>query len=377
MSEPKVFRGFDFFRTLRPFADAVTLSPRAYADPEFYRVEVERIFRREWMSVGRVEQVAGVGDYFTLDLFDEPIVVVRGEDDRVRTLSTVCRHRGMPVVDGAGSRRSFQCPYHLWTYSLDGKLRGAPGMEPVAGFDRDHCVLPEIRTEIWEGWIFVNFDSAAAPLSDTIAPLTRELAPFRLADFRATEAMVYDSPWNWKVMVDNFMESYHHMAIHPDTLQPYFPAMGTYADDVEGPYAILHNPTEGRHPLEPIFPAREVPEQCRSEFVVACVFPFHLFACTADAMQYFQLIPDGPRHLTLRIYQCVPAEVRDDPGWKEAIEHSRAFVDRINRQDIVANTGMQRGYLSAMAQSGRYAPQEKALWQFHRWLLTRIFGEDV
>ena len=233
MSDRRALKAWDFSGTLRPFDEAVTLAPRAYADPEFIDWKLERVFRREWISVGRVEEVAAVGDYFALDLFGEPMVVVRGDDDRLRAFSAVCRHRGMPVVSGAGNRRTFQCPYHLWTYSLDGRMRGAPGMDGVAGFDRAQCGLPEIRSEIWGGWIFVNFDADAAPLSDSIAPLTAELAPFRLADFRATEATIYDLPWNWKVMVDNFMESYHHMAIHPDTLQPLFPALGTYADDVE------------------------------------------------------------------------------------------------------------------------------------------------
>ena len=365
----------EFAGSLRPFEEALTLAPRAYVDPEFYRLEVENIFRREWISVGRVEQLANVGDYFALDLFHEPIVVVRGNDNEIRAMSSVCRHRAMPIVDGAGNRRSFQCPYHLWTYSLDGKLLGAPGMDSVADFDKNKCALPSVRTEIWEGWIFVNFDSDATPLAPALEPLRRELAGFRFADFRATEPLVFESPWNWKIMVDNFMESYHHMGIHPDTLQPWFPAIGTYADDVDGPYAILHNPTEGRREFETALPAREgLSHQYRSEFVVACVFPFHLFSCAPDSMQYFQVIPDGPEHLTLKIYQCVADEVRDDPEWQKAIEGSRAYLDQINQQDIVANTGVQRGYRSAFAEPGLYAPQEKALWQFHRWLLQRVFG---
>jgi len=367
-----------FSGTLRPFGEAVTLAPQAYVDPEFYRLEVRRIFRREWISVGRVEQLPAPGDYFTLDLFGEPILIVRDEQHRIQAFSNVCRHRAMPVASGCGNRRSFQCRYHLWTYGLDGRLRGAPGMDSVASFDREACALPRLGTEIWEGWIFVNFDSGAAPLAPSLEPLARELAPFRLAEFRATEPMVYDSPWNWKVMVDNFMESYHHMGIHPDTLQPLFPALGTYAADVEGPYALLHNPTGDGHKVETFFPARpELPANYRSELVVACVFPFHLFSCTPDSMQYFQVIPDGPSHLTLKVHECVPAEVYGDPGWKDAIEQSRAFVDRVNRQDIEVNIAVQRGYRSELAAPGPYAPQEKALWQFHRWLLGRLFPDSA
>jgi phenylpropionate dioxygenase-like ring-hydroxylating dioxygenase large terminal subunit len=367
----------EFAATLRPFEDAETLASRAYVDPAIYALEVERIFRREWISVGRLEQLANNGDFFTLDLFGEPIVVARGDDGAVRAMSRICRHRAMPVVEGVGNRKSFQCPYHLWTYGLDGRLIGAPGMEKMRGFRREDCPLVQIRTGIWEGWIFINFDSAAPALATMLEPLRRRLAGVHLADFRATEALVYDSPWNWKVFVDNFMESYHHMGIHPDTLNPIAPALGTWAEDLSGPYAVLHNPSVGGAPVTSGFPERkDYPAEFHaSAFVVVCVWPFHLFAFTPDSMQYAQMIPDGPQHMTLKLYQCVPAEVRDDPAWAEQVEGSRAFLDSVNRQDIAANLGVMKGHRSALTTPGRYAFQEKALWQFHRWVLGRLFPE--
>jgi phenylpropionate dioxygenase-like ring-hydroxylating dioxygenase large terminal subunit len=365
----------DFGGTLRPFEEAETLASRAYVDPAFYAVEVERIFRREWISIGRLEQIPNPGDYCTLDLFGEPLLIVRGDDAEVRVLSRVCRHRAMPVVESAGNCRSFRCPYHLWTYSLDGRLLGAPGMEQTADFRRDDYPLASIRSEVWEGWIFINFDSGAPALAPALEPLRRRLAGVRLAHYRMTEALVYDSPWNWKVFVDNFMESYHHMGIHADTLNPIAPALGTWAEDLNGPYAILHNPPAADAPSGGSGPEQSrYPKEFRaSAFIVVCVWPFHLFAFTPDSMQYAQVIPDGPHHMTLKFFECVPIEVRNDPASSERIEADRSFLDTINRQDIVANLGVMKGHLSTLARPGRYAFQERALWQFHRWVLARIF----
>src|SRR5512134_3261419 len=139
----------DLAAALGPLATASTLPPRCYVDPAVYAREVERIFRREWICVGREDEIAAPGDHFAFTLFGDPLVAVRGDDGAIRVLSRVCRHRWMPVVEGRGNRRSFQCPYHLWTYALDGRLLGAPEMQRAEGFERASCRLPALRVETW------------------------------------------------------------------------------------------------------------------------------------------------------------------------------------------------------------------------------------
>ena len=361
-----------FTATRQPLARASTLPPRCYTDPDFYAHEVDRVFRREWLSVGRVEQVAHPGDYFTTDPLDEPLVVVRGKDEQVRVLSRVCRHRWMPVVEGTGSRNSLQCPYHLWTYGLDGQLLGAPEMERAEGFDKAQCRLPVLRTEIWEGWIFVNFDAQAAPLAPRLEPLRRVIAPYRLAQMHGTAPLVYDSRWNWKVMVENFIESYHHMGPHAETLQPFVPAAGTYAEDSSGPYAILRNPGKDRSvPLSSMPPIEGLSKEQQMEFVVGAVFPFHLFSVNPDSMIYYQMEPHGVEHFTLRIHVCVPPTAANDP----AVEQLRGFVDSVHQQDIIACRGVQTGLRSRLATQGRFSHLEKALWQFNQFILDRVACE--
>src|SRR5882724_2902557 len=133
--------------------DCLTLPPTAYFSPDLQHLELDRIFRREWLCVGRQEQVPKPGDYYTIDVVGEPVVVVRGEDGVVRALNTICRHRYMPVVEGAGNLKRFTCPYHSWMYGLDGNLAAAPYMEGSARFDKATCRLPEYRLESWYGFL--------------------------------------------------------------------------------------------------------------------------------------------------------------------------------------------------------------------------------
>lgn len=363
--------------TLRPLAEASMLEPRFYIEPAIYAAEVESVMRSGWISIGRLDQLTRPGDFFSYDLLDEPLVAVRDKSGEIHVMSRVCRHRGFQIVEGAGNANAFQCRYHLWTYGLDGRLLGAPEMERAAGFDRSQCRLPSVHHEIWQGWIFVNLDSRAAPLAPQLEPLSRVLDAYGIADWIALEPLIFDSPWNWKVMVDNFMESYHHPGIHPDTLQQVTPGATTWAEDIDGPFAVLHNPTGSGAPMPtamPVSPGLSA-EQLR-EFIVVAVFPFHLFAVSPDNLQYYQIQPLAHDRIMLRIFNCVP---RAAAGGDFMRVH-RSIVDTVNyihQQDIVACAAIQAGYRSRFAAQGRYSHLEKALWQFHRYVLTRLLGEEV
>jgi phenylpropionate dioxygenase-like ring-hydroxylating dioxygenase large terminal subunit len=352
-----------------------TLDPRWYLDPAHYEREVEHIFRREWIAVAREDQVARPGDYVAFDLLGEPLVAVRDDDGVLRVLSRVCRHRWMPVVEaGAGSRRSFQCPYHLWTYGLDGRLVGAPEMDRAEGFDRRACRLPALRVEVWEGWVFSNFDPDAAPLAPRLAGLARAIAPYRPAVMRTTEPLVYQHEWNWKVMVENFVESYHHAGVHADTLQPMVPAAGTFADDAASDvYAVLHNPTKSQAPMPAAFPPTPgLDDAQRAEFVVGAVFPFLLFSVQHDSLIWYRLEPHAVDRFTLSIHACVPPEGADDPDRAERIAGVKQFLDGVHQQDIAACQGVQRGLRSRYAAVGPLSHLEKAIAQLGRFVRARV-----
>ena len=152
-------------------ATACTLPPEIYTDEAFLAFERRALFSREWLCVGLASQIPEPGDYVTTTANGEPIIVARGKDAVVRAFSAVCRHRGMQVADDAGNCRTFTCPYHQWAYALDGRLLGAPAMERTVGFDKQQIVLPTLAVEEWQGFVFVNFDTDAAPLGTDPASL--------------------------------------------------------------------------------------------------------------------------------------------------------------------------------------------------------------
>ena len=147
-----------------PEESCVSLPPDAYLSPDLYALEVRAIFERSWLCVGREEYAPKPGDYYTIDVMGEPVVIVRGADGAIRALNTACRHRAMPVVTGRGNARRFVCPYHSWVYATDGRLVAAPHMEGSRVFSKADCRLPEYRIESWKGFLFVNLDDDAAAI---------------------------------------------------------------------------------------------------------------------------------------------------------------------------------------------------------------------
>lgn len=348
---------------LRPLGRATTLPAAAFTSPAVYRDEVQRIFEHAWLCAGRVDQVPNPGDHRPIDLLGDKLVVVRGLDERVRVLSRVCRHRAAELISEAGNARSFRCPYHAWTYDLEGRLRGAPHMNGAENFDRATCRLPEVRSEIWEGWIFVNFDASAEPLGPQLAPLSAALASHRMSEMVAVETAVYPSAFNWKVLVDNFMEAYHHIATHRDTLEPVFPATASHVPDNQGPYALLEMPTRddttGFDPLN-----------------AAVVFPFHLFAPSGDGMAWYQLLPTAWNFFELRIYTCIRPEVLEDPAHGEGLASHQELIRHIHEQDIGACEAVFSGLQARSFDMGPLAPLEKTIWQFNQWWIDRMTGSD-
>ncbi|MGI4879512.1 MAG: aromatic ring-hydroxylating oxygenase subunit alpha, partial [Janthinobacterium lividum] len=168
-------------RSAVDLSEAVTLPPACYTSAEFYAFEKEALYAREWLCAGRETQVPNPGDFFTITIADEPIIVVRNAAGELRAMSAVCQHRAMLVAEGSGNVRGFLCPYHHWSYSLNGDLIAAPAMNRTCDFDRGAFGLPGFAVELWHGFIFVNLDRAAAPLAPRLAHVSAAIANYDLA----------------------------------------------------------------------------------------------------------------------------------------------------------------------------------------------------
>ena len=351
-----------------------TLPPACFTDAAFYDKEVETIFKKEWLCVAHVSQLPNPGDYLTTELFGEPIVITRDRDNVLHALSSVCRHRWMPVVEGAGNTKTLSCPYHRWTYALDGQLMGAPLMEGADGFDPKECRLPSYALEVWQGWIFVNMDVNAAPLAPRVQALADELAPWNIGAMKvAGPPMVFDSPFNWKVLVDNFMEAYHHIAIHKDTLEPGNPAADSFIDDVDAPFSVLRMPARDGEDMPSHFPpVPGLTEEQKKLFCAYNLYPNHLFATLPDHVVWYQFEMKEVDRFTLNVFSLYPPEIIDDPANEEALTGMAELGRIVHMEDIQACEGAQKGLLSDHAAPGHLSLLERAIWQHHRWILAKV-----
>jgi phenylpropionate dioxygenase-like ring-hydroxylating dioxygenase large terminal subunit len=357
-----------------PLEHASTLPPECYTSEPFYRLEVERIFRKQWLAVGHIAQLPRVGDYFTIDLLGEMLVVVRAPE-RIRVLSRVCLHRWAPLVQGAGNTRRFSCPFHKWAYDLDGRLVGAPLMDQVDFTTHGQC-LPEYRTEIVSGFIYLNFSGDAPPLAPQLQELTASLAQLSPEDWLIGASLSYDCEANWKIVVETFMECYHHIAAHPETFEPTYPARLTYVEEGRRAWTLGHAParpgitdaqiTAGFPDLGPMSAAE------RREFRLYLVYPYHLFNVLPDRTFWMCVQPEGPTRTRFQTHIMVRREALERPDYEERMAADRKFLEIVNAEDVSVNIMQQRGAATRAAVPGRFSHLEKALWQLADYVRERM-----
>lgn len=351
---------------------AVTLPPGAYRSDELFDLERERLFRGGWMALCRIDDVAEPGSYFSIDLLGEPLVVTRGRAGEVHVLSRTCRHRWMEVASGSGRAHALQCPYHLWTYGLDGRLVGAPEMQGSTCFDADELCLPQLAHEVWNGFVFVNLDGNAPPLAPRLTKLDAYLANYELDDYRTVERTDWGRcAWDWKVMIDNFMECYHHLGPHRESLQDEFPGQLSWTDEGDDAFSLMHVVQAPGWPasvpwLSPGSP-RLRPEQFH-ENVIITAYPCFAIAVGPGFMYWLKILPVGPGEIDLQLDICMSGAALDGDDVEERRRDLVEGILDVHREDIDACTKVQRAVDSAVTQVGPLSLLEQPLWEFYRYL---------
>ena len=201
-----------------PLESARAMPKSVYTSADFAALEQRHIFAAEWLCAGRAEALPNPGDYLTMEIAGEPVIILRDTDGQIGALSNVCRHRMSILLQGRGHIRTLTCPYHAWTYNLDGTLRGAPAMTRNASFCKADIALPVIRSEVWQGWIMVTLSPDAPPPSQTLGAVVALTAPIDMSTYSETFRETFRWNTNWKVLAENFMESYHLPACHAGTI---------------------------------------------------------------------------------------------------------------------------------------------------------------
>jgi phenylpropionate dioxygenase-like ring-hydroxylating dioxygenase large terminal subunit len=352
-----------------PLGRAVTLPPQVYGSEEIYRLEVERVFRPGWFALARADQVSTPGDYMSVDLVGEPLVVTRDRDGDIHVLSRLCAHRLMEVTTGAGNAPALQCPYHLWTYSLSGQLVGAPHMTESADFDKTTCPLTTIRHEEWGGFVFVNLSGDAPALAPQLAALEERLAPYDLSDQTTYETIDWgECEWDWKIMVENYMECYHHIGSHRKTLQDKWPGELSWTEASPDSYALMHVPPRPGVEFKRLDGTAYQPD----DGLLVNIFPATIFGVGRFGLTVLRVFPLGPGRIRLITDTCLPSELAHSEAWAEERAASMAQFRAIHLEDIGICSGVQRAAGSAMARPGRLAQLEEPLWRLYRYLGDRL-----
>jgi Rieske 2Fe-2S family protein len=365
------------FKRVELKGEARTLPARYYTSPAIFEAEKEAVFGREWLYAGRGEEITESGDYFLADVLGESLIVVRGADGKIRALFNVCRHRGTRMCEAATGKFSgaIQCPYHAWTYGLDGRLMAARNMQATDGFDKSQWPLAEAHVAEWEGCIFINLAAKPEPFEKSFAPLIGRFAKWHIGELRSAKRLSYDLRCNWKLVAQNYSECYHCPVIHPqlDKLSPWDSGRNDLGEgQFLGGFMTLRNPggsmTLSGHTSRP--PVGDVDGEELDRIYYYSIFPSMLLSLHPDYVMMHRLVPASVDtvHIDCDWLFDPDTMARPDFDPSDAI----GFWDMTNRQDWKVCELSQAGIASRAYVPGPYSSNEGILQAFDRHYLSVI-----
>ncbi len=368
-----------------------TQPARVYTDPAWFAAEMDGIFATMWIAAGRLDHVPAAGDFIRRDVAGASVLILRDRAGVVRAFHNVCRHRGTELCDQLSGRfpGSVQCPYHAWTYDLDGTLIGAPLMDPAPprtsraagtpdrldGFSKEEYPLRSVACEVWDGHIFINLSSSPPPLATQLGDLPRRFAAWRMTDLRSVRRIDYDVAANWKLIVQNYNECLHCPVIHPllNRMHHYLgadnvPSTETYCGGAMGfQEGVETLSTDGKR-RRALLPGLD--DEQRRVVNYFAIYPNLLLTLHPDYMNTVTIWPHSPDRTRLVAEWHFHASEIAQPDFvsEDAVE----FWDRTNREDWAISERAQRGISSRGYTPGPYSTRETQLWDFDRFVESRV-----
>ena len=365
-----------FRKTAETFtAGAKTLPQDYFVSPDIFDKEQNGLFSTQWALVGHQSQIAQSGDYFTSEVAGESLIVVRDQKGEVHGFYNVCRHRGTRLCEHqTGHSATIQCPYHAWTYGLDGRLVSAPHMDKVPGFDKAAHPLHVVNLALWEGFIFVNLADDAAPAEEWFGPLAGKFAHWNLPKLRSAKRIEYDVRANWKLIFENYSECYHCPGVHP-ALSKLTPSDSAENDLCEGPFlggfmTITKGKSLTLSGQACALPVGDIKAEDHARVFYYSIFPNMLLSMHPDYVMVHQIVPASPDRMLIRCDWFFHPDAFDSAGFdpNDAID----FWDMTNRQDWHVCELSQQGIASRAYQPGPYSPRESIPAAWDREYLLRI-----
>lgn len=355
----------------------------AYHSDDLLALEHADLFGRDWLCVGRTADLPGPGDCLTAEIpaadgSTRSLIVVRADDGAIRVLDNVCIHRGAQLVAGCGRQVRLVCPYHAWTYRLDGSLIGAPHMgeaheqygEP---FDPGRHRLVELRHEVWEGFVFVTQDEGAAGLSGSLSGLHGVVAAYDMAGYVPIHEQVDVWATNWKLLVENFMDAYHIFKVHKDS----FGATGDTIGDTEmypgTDHWAHHRVVESAGPEMAHEENVRLTGAWRKTVVLAAVFPGFVVQLQPDWMWFLRITPLGTDHVRIAWQVSVAPELLAALDDSDAyVADLMALIHLVNSEDQPIVEGVRRGVHRPQFARGPLSHLERNVYDFDRYVCRRL-----
>jgi choline monooxygenase len=364
--EPTVKEILASYNAAAALPDAYTIPASWYTDSRIAQLELQNVFSRTWQSVGRTAQVEKPGQYVTATVAGEPIVAVRGSDGILRAFYNVCRHHAMTVMnEPCGQAQHMRCPYHGWTYNLEGELRGMTEFEGVSNFDRAQNGLAPVRVEIWENFIFVNLDPHAAPLRDFLAALVGFAKPLNFGGLKFVERRSYIQQCNWKVYVDNFLDGGYHVPHMHKGLNSVLDYTNYTIENVDR-CCVQSSPVAVDKSSEASAAATRKGDRA-----------YYFWQYPNFMLNWYEGYLDTNLVIPLGVDRC---EVIFDFYFGDTSEAQMPYIresmgvsERVQQEDIVICDGVQRGLSSRAYQAGRLSVRREAGEHlFHRLLAADL-----
>ena len=363
---------------LAPADEASSLPAACYSDLAVHLVERDTVFRHGWIGVGRFDRWSDMGDFSAMDLGDVPVVVVRDEG-RLRAFANTCSHRSSQVMVGDGNCSRMRCPFHFWTYGLDGRLLGAPSMQRTAGFDRADHGLHEFDLAERHGFVFVSLEESPPPIDEWLGDFGEVHEPWALAEMVTTRRREFTVDCNWKGFAEVFNEYYHLPYVHPGSID------STYDDPDEpdvvvGAYATHFGTTQGtggllvdkQHRALPLIDG--LPDREAHGVRYSWLFPNLVIATGAEGMWMYEVYPDGPNRCRCAQVVCFPPTTIARPGFAEAAEAYYERFDVAISEDIPVLEQQHLGMRSPFSRQGRFSYLEPNVARFAAWYAERLLS---